>query len=254
MLKRLTEQLAPSVVRTPATVATKVTQEPEINPEEFEESVPENTLITLEHNRRFDWEAFAGGLLAEVMRVPKEQKPVITHKAPPLFFWHENRSWDAVSRLSHQLDTPTPDPWTCEEYMGRAQDGLRSLEKSATKAPAALNNWIYTWAYIKVPAQNEGMVIDLIYSVSSPNAMRSLIPECERQSHTMVMFRYCMHRVMVPSITQEQTHSGQTKEIPFMPGFVTSEDTSLTTTWIPSPKEIFWRCALICTICTQFWK
>ena len=65
MLKRLTEQLAPSVVRTPATVATKVTQEPEINPEEFGESVPENTLITLEHNRRFDWEAFAGGLLAE---------------------------------------------------------------------------------------------------------------------------------------------------------------------------------------------
>ena len=35
MLKRLTEQLAPSVVRTPATVATKVAQEPEINPEEF---------------------------------------------------------------------------------------------------------------------------------------------------------------------------------------------------------------------------
>ena len=104
-LKRLTEQLAPSVVRTPATVATKVTQEPEINPEEFGESVPENALITSEHNRRFDWEIFAGGLLAEVMRVPKERKPVINHKAPPLFFWHENKSWDAVSRLSHQIDT-----------------------------------------------------------------------------------------------------------------------------------------------------
>ena len=154
MLKRLTEHLAPSVVRTPATVATQVTQEPEINPEEFEESVPENTLITSEHNRRFDWEVFAGELLIEIMKVSKEQKPVINHKAPPLFFWHENRSWDAVSRLSHQFDTPTPDPWTCEEYMGLAQDGLQSLEKSATKAPAALNHWIYTWAYIKVPAQN----------------------------------------------------------------------------------------------------
>ena len=155
MLKRLTEHLAPSVVRTPATVATKVTQEPEINPEEFGGSVPQNTLITLEHNRRFDWEKFAGALLAEVMRVPKEQKPAIDHKAPPLFIWHENKAWDPVSRLSHKFDTPTPDPWTCEEYMDRAQAGLPSLEKNANKNPATLNNWIYTWAYIKVPAQNE---------------------------------------------------------------------------------------------------
>ena len=91
---------------------------------------------------------------------------MITHKAPPLFFWHENRSWDAVSRLSHQFDTPTPDPWTCEEYMGLAQDGLQSLEKSATKAPAALNHWIYTWAYIKVPAQNEDQT-PTAYSLSA---------------------------------------------------------------------------------------
>ena len=155
MLKRLTEQLAPSVVRTPATVATKVTQEPEVNPEVFGESVPENTFITLEHDRRFDWETFAGALLAEVMRAPKEQKPMITHKAPPLFLWHENSSWDAVSRLSHQIDTPTPDPWTCDEYTGLAQAGVQSLEKSVSKASSALNNWIYTWAYVKVPAQNE---------------------------------------------------------------------------------------------------
>ena len=43
----------------------------------------------------------------EVMRVPKEQKPAINHKAPPLFLWHENKSWDAVSRLSHQFDPPS---------------------------------------------------------------------------------------------------------------------------------------------------
>ena len=166
MLKRLTEQLAPSVVKTPATVATKATQEPEVNPEEFEECVPENTLITPAHNRRFDWELFAGALLAEVMRVPKEQKPVINHKAPPLFLWHENKSWDAVSRLSHQVNAPTPDPWTCEEYMDLAQGGLRSLEKSASKAAGALNNWIYTWAYIKVPAQNEDQT-PTAYSLSA---------------------------------------------------------------------------------------
>ena len=155
MLKRLTEHLAPSVVRTPATVATKVTQEPEINPEEFGQSVPENTLITIEHNRRFHWEKFAGDLLAEVMRAPKEHKPAINHKAPPLFIWHENKAWDSVSRLSHRFNVPTPDPWTCEEYLGRAQEGVSSLEKNANKNPATLNNWIYKWAYIKVPAQNE---------------------------------------------------------------------------------------------------
>ena len=138
MLKRLTEQLAPSVVKTPATVATRVTQEPEVNPEEFGDSVPENTFITSEHNRRFDWEMFAGVLLSEVLRVPKEQKPMINHKAPPLFLWHENQAWDPVSRLSYQFCAPTPDPWTCEEYMDLAKGGLESLEKSAGKAPSAL--------------------------------------------------------------------------------------------------------------------
>ena len=155
MLKRLTGHLAPSVVKTPATVATKVHQEPEVNPEVFPESVPENTLITLDHNRRFDWEKFATELLSEVTKAPKELKPAINHKAPPLFIWHENKAWDSVSRLSHKIDIPTPDPWTCDDYLSRAQEGVPSLEKSAAKYPATLNSWIYTWAYITVPAQNE---------------------------------------------------------------------------------------------------
>ena len=36
-----------------------------------------------------------------------------------------------------------------------ADAGHRSMEKNNSKEPAALNHWIYTWAYIKVPAQNE---------------------------------------------------------------------------------------------------
>ena len=155
MLKRLTEQLAPSVAKTPATVATGVAQEPDIDPDAFEDSVPENTLISLAHNRRFEWEVFARALLIEVMRAPKEQKPMINHKAPPLLIWHANQTWDAVSRISHQIDNSVPDPWTCEEYYALAQDGCQSMEKGNSKAPAALNNWIYTWAYFKVPAQNE---------------------------------------------------------------------------------------------------
>ena len=166
MLKRLTEQLAPSVVRTPATVATKVAQEPEIDPEEFEDSVPENTLITLTHNRRFDWIIFARDLLLEVMKVPKEQKPAINHKAPSLFVWHESQAWDPVSRISHKFETPVPDPWTCDEYLNLANAGHMSMEKSNSKEPAALNNWIYTWAYIKVPAQNEDQT-PTAYSLSA---------------------------------------------------------------------------------------
>ena len=155
MLKRLTGPLASSVVKTPATVPTKVAQEPEVDPEEFPESVPENTLITLEHNRRFDWEKFAEGLLSEVARASKGLKPAIDHKAPSVFIWHENKAWDSVSRLSHKIDPPTPDPWTCDDYLNRARDGVPSLAKNAQKNPATLNNWISTWAYIRVPKQNE---------------------------------------------------------------------------------------------------
>ena len=140
MLKRLSEQLAPSVVKTPATVASRVAQEPEIDPDEFEDSVPENTLISLAHNRRFEWEAFAKGLLTEVLKAPKEQKPMINHKPPPLFIWHENQTWDAVSRLSHQFDAAVPDPWLCDDYQALAQAGCQSMEKGNSKAPAALNN------------------------------------------------------------------------------------------------------------------
>ena len=155
MLKRLTGPLASSVVKTPATVATKVAQEPEVDPEVFPESVPENTLITLEHNRRFDWEKFAEGLLSEVARAPKGLKPAIDHKAPSVFIWHENKAWDSVSRLSPKIDPPTPDPWTCDDYLNRAREGVPSLEKNAQKNPSTLNNWISTWAYIRIPAQNE---------------------------------------------------------------------------------------------------
>ena len=155
MLKKLTGPLASSGVKTPATVAPKVAQEPEVDPEVFPESVPENTLITLEHNRRFDWEKFAEELLSEVARAPKGLKPAIDHKAPSVFIWHENKAWDSVSRFSHKIDPPISDPWSCEDYLNRAQEGVPSLEKNAQKNPATLNNWIYEWAYIEIPAQNE---------------------------------------------------------------------------------------------------
>ena len=162
MLKRLTEQLAPSVVKTPATVATRTVQEPEADPSEFGDSVPENTVITPGHNRRYDWETFAQQLLSEVMRAPKETKPMIDHKAPPLFIWHENKAWDAVSRLSHHFDIEAPDPWTCDEYNALAQAGCASMVKSNSKESSALNNWIYTWAYTRQPAQNEDQTPDAV--------------------------------------------------------------------------------------------
>ena len=162
MLKRLTEHLAPSVVKTPATVATRVAQEPEADPSEFGESVPENTVITPGHNRRYDWEIFAQQLLSEVMKAPKDAKPMIDHKAPPLFIWHENKAWDAVSRLSHHFDTEIPDPWTCDEYNALAQAGCESMAKSNSKEPSALNHWIYTWAYTREPAQNEDQTPDAV--------------------------------------------------------------------------------------------
>ena len=47
LLKRLTEHMAPTVVKTPATSATTAVLEPEIDPAEIGLSVPQNALITL---------------------------------------------------------------------------------------------------------------------------------------------------------------------------------------------------------------
>ena len=83
LLKRLTEHLAPAVTKTPATPASTTILEPEIDPEEVGFSVPQNTLTTVDHNRRFNWTAFSRDLLIEVLKVDKEFKLVIHHKAPP---------------------------------------------------------------------------------------------------------------------------------------------------------------------------
>ena len=61
LLKRMTEYLAPTVVKTPATSVL----DPETDPDVFGLSVPENTLITRQHNRRFNWQKFALDLLIE---------------------------------------------------------------------------------------------------------------------------------------------------------------------------------------------
>ena len=60
VVKKLTEQIAPTVVKTPATTKKN---EPTIDPEVFGLSVPQNTVITTKHNRRFDWEEFSRDLL-----------------------------------------------------------------------------------------------------------------------------------------------------------------------------------------------
>ena len=87
---------------------------------------------------------------------------MIDHKAPPYFIWHENKTWDAVSRLSHHFNTNAPDPWTCDEYNALAQAGCESMEKGSSKEPSALNHWIYTWAYTREPAQNEDQTPDAV--------------------------------------------------------------------------------------------
>ena len=92
--------MAPTVVKTPATSATTAILEPEIDPVELGFSVPQNTLITLNHDRRFDWAVFSRDLLIEVLNAQKEHKPVIHHKAPPIFIWPENQAWDCMDRIS----------------------------------------------------------------------------------------------------------------------------------------------------------
>ena len=86
LLKRMTEYIAPTVVKTPATSATAEVLDPEDDPDGFGLSVPENTLITRQHNRRFDWQKFARDLLIESLNAKVEDKPVIHHKAPPIFY------------------------------------------------------------------------------------------------------------------------------------------------------------------------
>ena len=68
----------------------------------------------------------------------------------------------------HITSTPNaPDPWTCDEYNALAQAGCESMEKgSSLEEPAALNYWIYTWAYTREPAQNEDQTPDAAHAVN----------------------------------------------------------------------------------------
>ena len=147
MLKKLTEYMAPTVVKTPATSATTAILEPEIDPDEIGLSVPQNTLITFSHDRRFDWATFSRNLMIESLNATTESKPVIHHKAPPLLTWPENQSWDCMARIAHRLTLPTPDPWSNSEYMEIAESGLQPLSTKVKDNQSAFNNWIWTWAY-----------------------------------------------------------------------------------------------------------
>ena len=64
-LKKLTEYMAPTVVKTPATPATTAILEPEVDPDELGLSVPQNALLTFSHDRRFDWVTFSRNLMIE---------------------------------------------------------------------------------------------------------------------------------------------------------------------------------------------
>ena len=147
LLKRLTEYMAPTVVKTPATSVTTTILEPEIDPAEIGLSVPENALITLNHDRRFDWAAFSRNLLIQSLNAPIESKPVIHHKAPAIFTWPENQTWDSMDRIAHRLAIPTPDPWSSSEYMEIAESALQPLSTKVQDNQSAFNNWIWTWAY-----------------------------------------------------------------------------------------------------------
>ena len=147
VVKKLTEQVAPTVVKTPATIKK---QERKTDPEEFGESAPQNAVITNKHNRRFDWEEFSKGLLEEVKKAPKDLKPVIHHKpikAPPIFNWHENQAWDSMERVSKRMTIPTPDPWASETFVAIANDAIPVLTKKVKDHKSAITQYIYTWAY-----------------------------------------------------------------------------------------------------------
>ena len=146
-MKGLTEYLAPTVVKTPATSATTVVLEPEIDPSQFGMSVPENTLITLSHNRRFDWEMFSGNLKAVTFKAEPKDKPVMHHKAPPVFVWPENDNWDCMERIAPRLELPVPEPWSNPEYAEIVETALDPLSKRVKDHQSAFNNWIWTWAY-----------------------------------------------------------------------------------------------------------
>ena len=148
LLKRLTEYMAPTVVRTPATSATAEVLDPEIDPDDFGLSVPENALITRQHNRRFDWQIFARDLKIETLNSKVEDKPMIYHKAPPIFTWPENQSWNCMDRIAPRLKVPTPDPWSNTEYLQLAESAIDPLATRPRDAASAFNNWIWTWAYV----------------------------------------------------------------------------------------------------------
>ena len=153
VVRKLTERVAPTVVKTPATIKKK---DCKTDPVELGHSVPSNTVITTKHNRRFDWEEFSKGLIEEVKKAPKDWKPVIHHKAPPIFTWHENQAWDSMERVSKRLTVPTPNPWTNETFLSISEGAVPMLKKKVKDPKGAMNQYIYKWAYSDPkPKENE---------------------------------------------------------------------------------------------------
>ena len=116
-------------------------------PSQFGMSVPQNTLITSSHNRRFDWEMFSGNLMIEALNADPEVKPVIHHKAPSVFVWPENQAWNCMERIAPRLELSVPEPWSNPEFAEIAESALQPLSTKVKDNQSAFNNWIWTWAY-----------------------------------------------------------------------------------------------------------
>ena len=88
--------------------------DPVVDPFEFPSSVPENAIITLEHNMRFDALRFSDSLNKMTGEAPDIQKPRLIGKAPEIFQWPRNEKVES------------------SEVYGVApmRGGSRSLEKS----------------------------------------------------------------------------------------------------------------------------
>ena len=123
-----------------------VLADPIEDPLEFPSSVPENTIIALEHNGRFDSLKYSDSLNKMASGAADIQKPRLIGKAREVFQWPRNEKWRPVQRLTdlHQCEGDA-DPWKNERYLEVVKKYAGGSEKQ--KGSKWQNKAVWYFAY-----------------------------------------------------------------------------------------------------------
>ena len=182
---------------------------------------------------------------------------MIHHKAPSVFTWPENQSWDCMERIAPRLKIPTPSPWTNTEYVEIAETALDPLSSRPKDAVPAFNNWIWTWAY-KDPEQETDIhrfpdkypmnvfftIVWMAGLMSASQKHKTPIEELFADEHKSDLIRFSVRRTEVidPRVRKTLSHYGHIP-IWYEVGDGTNQYPGTDTLWADKGNAMYsWMC------------